>query len=824
MIKRLTYILLATAALAAPAYSGASAAAAGDWTIHQTFPYNNQFTGIIDTKDRVFSLVRGQGLYNGAVGFEVPYNTLFVYDKGADEMLGYNHRNYLSELIIEAADYNPDKGYLLIVYRGGGIDLLYDDNRVVTIPGLKNASLTQSKTVNAISFHPATDRAYLATDFGYVEIDDKKAEIATSRIYNTKLTGACRIGDDFYISTPDKLMKAPVADRRQLLSDYTDVEGVEQKQILRVLPLGDSRLLINQYGDGTLYIATPDAGGKLSLRNIANSSLLSIYRTSDGYTASFRNEVGRINAQDGTYSSTSLPSDLQGLLSGTWDGREFWSISYKGLTSRKYDGATWTVTREAMRPNSPLSFMCEYLVPTTKWGVLANNHGVNQDFTTDWIESYNNLCGFKGGEWSNYAPVLTNPTYKDIALDTDGIAYDERYPDWVFLGSRGTGLTRLNLADPSDVRIYSRTGGSNNNLPGYTAFWPAGWAYAGAPSFDADGNLVVVFMQPPTGKQQLCVWPAADLKAGNTDGMKFIPTPNFSFNWKQHSRAMRHSSNRNIIVGTDGSWDGPMMLLDHKGTLDNPDDDVCVVLDKIYDNTGAQLSKIAFYDFYEDPRTGLLWVGTSEGVFTFYPHEMAKGKHTVQRVKVSRNDGTNLADYLLDGVGVYKITADSQGRKWFATKGGGILWTNASGTEILGQYTTDNSYLPDNTVYSIAFDPATSSLIMSTTYGISQFFPPGSGNAASDGKEELKIYPNPVRPDYLGWITIEGAHNNGIVKILDAAGSLVAELRSENGICRWDGTNLDHKRVRSGVYFAVASSSSSDDDKGVRRGKIVLVN
>ncbi len=75
------------------------------------------------------------------------------------------------------------------------------------------------------------------------------------------------------------------------------------------------------------------------------------------------------------------------------------------------------------------------------------------------------------------------------------------------------------------------------------------------------------------------------------------------------------------------------------------------------------------YALYEDMQTGLLWVGSDVGLFTINPRKFLSDNGKVNRIKVARNDGTNLADYLLNGVGVNDITSDSQGRKWFATMG-----------------------------------------------------------------------------------------------------------------------------------------------------------
>lgn len=62
------------------------------------------------------------------------------------------------------------------------------------------------------------------------------------------------------------------------------------------------------------------------------------------------------------------------------------------------------------------------------------------------------------------------------------------------------------------------------------------------------------------------------------------------------------------------------------------------------------------------------------------------GNVVVNRVKVPRNDGTNLADYLLDGVSVNDIAIDGANRKWFGSSTSGLYLTSSDGSEILEHF------------------------------------------------------------------------------------------------------------------------------------------
>ena len=67
--------------------------------------------------------------------------------------------------------------------------------------------------------------------------------------------------------------------------------------------------------------------------------------------------------------------------------------------------------------------------------------------------------------------------------------------------------------------------------------------------------------------------------------------------------------------------------------------------------------------------------------------------------------------------------------------------------------------------------------------------------------ETLNVFPNPVKPDYFGPITIQGIRYNSDVKITDAGGNLIYKTLSNGGTATWNGQNLNGEKVPTGVYF-----------------------
>jgi hypothetical protein len=83
----------------------------------------------------------------------------------------------------------------------------------------------------------------------------------------------------------------------------------------------------------------------------------------------------------------------------------------------------------------------------------------------------------------------------------------------------------------------------------------------------------------------------------------------------------------------------------------------------------------------------------------------------------------------------------------------------------------------------------------------------GTATAGAENFNDVKIYPNPVTPEYDGSIAITGLVENCYVKITDLSGSLVYENRANGGMLTWDGINYSGNKVATGVYLIFASDS-----------------
>jgi flagellar hook assembly protein FlgD len=87
--------------------------------------------------------------------------------------------------------------------------------------------------------------------------------------------------------------------------------------------------------------------------------------------------------------------------------------------------------------------------------------------------------------------------------------------------------------------------------------------------------------------------------------------------------------------------------------------------------------------------------------------------------------------------------------------------------------------------------------------------------------DELKIYPNPVRPGYTGLITIDGLIRDALIKITDISGNLVYETYSNGGRATWNGKTANGQQVGNGIYLVLVATN---DGSQKIAGKIAIVN
>ena len=798
-----------------------------NWKIHPIF--DEEVSHVVETPDYVYFTSRNMQKNTKNETFF----SLFRYDKKGDELLPLSTTNFLNGNNISDIIYNPDKGYLGVVYVDHNIDLIQNNGKVINIPYYKQATLSNSKKVNSISVDPSNDRLYLATDFGYVAINDKKAEVAESRIYGTPLSAFARMGDVFLAVEDDRLIFAETSAPRLSLNQYLTITFVDGAQSLH--PLNDNLCLIVA-GEGnvsSVHKISRESNGDFRIEPLFSGTLFNVENNPTGITIAASDAFYHI-AKDGTLTRLSRPGEYANSAAGSENLSEIWNgEARKGLSSVKHSGETWSLTRDWMLPNAPASFASSSFIDHPDLGTLALGYGYREATLGYFGTPPLQLCAYKQGRWKNLAPIYTNPSRGHVLMSPTGMVQDQNNRNYLYITSYRNGIMRLNLTDPEDIIHLSVDNDVDKGNPGFEILPPTqinakGFWNQSPPGFDKQGNLWINFSnwddQTATKAYFYC-WKREDLLSLRADNINVPDIIAFDVPFARTNRNTAIpliKTGTGLIVITAGLYDDRMALIDTKGTPTNTNDDQVYVFPNFTDTDGNRVEVENIRFLWEDPNTGYVWIGHANGLCYFVPSKVLAGDYSVTRVKVSRNDGTNLADYLLEGVAVNNMVSDGEGRKWFATSGGGVVCTSSDGREILEEFNASNSPLPDDVVLGLGYDTSANSLMIATNKGYAEYSLPASQSSSS--KADIKAYPNPVRPDYSGYVTITDIPQGSFVKIVDAGGNLVKELGVMSGFeMLWDVSDSNFNRVKSGVYHIMVSPSD-ENGKYNAVGKILVVS
>jgi len=207
---------------------------------------------------------------------------------------------------------------------------------------------------------------------------------------------------------------------------------------------------------------------------------------------------------------------------------------------------------------------------------------------------------------------------------------------------------------------------------------------------------------------------------------------------------------------------------------------------------------------------GNIWIGTDQGPVIYYnTDKIFEDDVRGYRIKVPRNDGSGLADYMLGTESITAISVDGANRKWLGTKSSGAYLLAADGTAVLKNYNVQNSPMFSDSIAAVTVENITGEVWFGTSEGVLSV-----RGIATSGKEsfsDVYSFPNPVREDYSGNVTITGLIKDTQVKITDISGNLVYETMSEGGQASWDLTTYNGHRVRTGVYLAFCAKNDGSE-------------
>ena len=410
---------------------------------------------------------------------------------------------------------------------------------------------------------------------------------------------------------------------------------------------------------------------------------------------------------------------------------------------------------------------------------------------------------YDGNDWMIYEDNLSEKTGYPY-LDINCISVDPTDETHVYAGGR------CGLYEFKDGQLLNYYNKDNSPLrPAIDRDTELGNDYVliNGIQFDQAGNLVVLNSQA-RGVNMLLLskdhtWTSYHQELlENLDGVSFSGLRSMFFD------------SRGLLWFVNTSW------MDQSVFCYNPS------TDKLYKysnwiNQDGIIYSLTFVNSVCEDKEKNIWVGTNMGPFMIKSSEVGQEDVTFYQIKVPRNDGTDYADYLLYGVNISHIAVDGGNRKWFATNGAGAFLIGADNITQISNFKEDNSYLLSNTISSTAINPKTGKIYFLTDKGLCSYQGDATEPSEEMTKDNVYAYPNPVTPDYTGLITITGLTYDADVKITSSNGALIAQGRSNGGMFTWDGNDRQGRRVASGIYFVL--TTTSDGNQGTVC-KIAVIN
>lgn len=728
----------------------------------------------------------------GNLIYTLASGSLFSYDKEDTAIQLYDKNNYLSDTDISLIKYIPDYKTLVIVYSNGNIDLLVDDKDIYNLPDFKNKQFTYEKTVNAIDVY--NEYIYLSTKFGIIVINVDKKEFTNTYVLNKEINACTVVDNKVFAASTEGLLMGLLSDN---LLNPTNWEKVSDKVFLH-LTLFDNNLLGNILTDG-IYIIHPNdytttklKGSYCKFFNQYNGQLIA------GNTKSVF-IFNKLN--DYVYFELNTHQNLLNHLS--YSNNTYWgSYGNHGLIAQKLNRESKKLEdiSHPVIPNSPVRNIPYYMTFGTN-RLLITGGGItyNRLDTPGTIMSFDNT-----NDWTYFQEEgivdITGMEYKDIT----SIVQDPKDAEHHFGASAGEGL--YEFREGRFVKLYNLDNSPlasalPNNSNKHHFLRINGLRY------DSNNNLWMLNSETEHGIHVL-------KEDGNWVSFDFAETANFT-NF-EHTLLDRRGWlwATSMYINNSG-----IFCLNTNNTLENKSDDTYKFISQFINQEGTSLPETHIYCIAED-KSGSIWIGTDKGPLIINsPTRFFENNFYFTQIKVPRNDGSNLADYLLANDIIKAIAIDGANRKWIGTESNGLYLISEDGLETIHHFTPDNSPLLSNSITSIAIHPATGEVFIGTSNGLVSY-QSDAVEAENTFADKAIVYPNPVRPGYEGLITVKGLVRDSDVKIIDVSGNLIHSGKSSGGMFTWDGKNQQGRRVASGIYYILAANQEGTE--GVV-GKIMVI-
>ena len=701
----------------------------------------------------------------GSKVYAATQNGFFYYDKLTGETVTLSKTQGLSDVGVSRLLYLADQKKILIAYRNGNLDLLNLTDKgepagVININTIVSSSaLPVSRGINHIN--RIDNNAYLSTDFGVVVLDLARTEIRDT--YFSKRPDGTPLPIYQLAATADSLyaLTAPP----QSAATGLRIQAIRFAPTINIADPANWRP-VSQPGPQTESIVSnqgkllASVNGQGVFERTAGKWLLTV-PLSAPLIRLFPAPSGLVIATDkvvaGAVSSSFAGPLLGNPREAVADGNEVWVADTKnGLLNGK------SGQFERVAPEGPTQDQFASLYAYAQTLVALPAGALDATGLASSLPPVE-LYSVPNGRWVSQAVQGVTRGFNAAAfLPTEGRLY---------LSSLGNGLWSQNVGQPPvAVTVPAIIGPFISSL-----------------ATDGAGNLWITTSRANAQQATLHVRRADGSFASfpalsQTNIVQIVPDDN-GFLW------LRPDLGNGLIV-----FDPTTNRIRYLSTLRGQGG--------LLTNSVRALVK---------DRNGVIWVGTDLGP-TVFDNPFGAFDAAIDAQPPILNRRRLLANELVTALAV-----DGGNRKWIGTRSG-LYLVSPDGSQLLETFTADNSPLPANTVQALAIDPTSGRVFIQTANGIVSY--QGTATEPAEQLSTLTIFPNPVRPDFSGNVSVNGLTENSTVKIMDAGGQLVYETRSQGGTATWNLQDYRGRMVQTGIYLVVVITA--DGAEGLA-GKLAVV-
>jgi hypothetical protein len=732
-----------------------------------------------------------------------PYS-LFYYNKNDNSVNRMTRISGLSDIGISVIGFNKEMNTLLVAYSNANIDLV-KDNAIINMRDIigSEAITPAEKSINNMMY--IGNLAYLSCGFGIVVIDLEKIEISDTYFIgpngnHLKVLDLTYNDTSFFAATENGIYTADIdSPNLAFFGSWSKDQSLpDTNATYNAIAVFQGKIFANKYSevfdqdtlyyyDNSQWIENPElfVNSDVMRLKVYNDQLYVVYRY---FAYGFDSDLTKIT-DIWVYNYQSGPT-LKDL---TVDEGTIWLADEQFGMVKRID--EWTF--EFIYPNGPDN--ADVYSMSTADNIVYSVPG-GRDLSWNSIYKYASISSLIEGEWNTFdrydLPAI------DTMYDLLSVAVNPYNPAQVFAGSWYGGMVELingqvvNTYGPENSGLDYK----NNELPRCNV---------GGLAFDESGNLWAtsshannaLSVRIPSSSSSLGEWHSFNLGTFSSS-MELGPL-------------MIDSYGQKWIITRETK---PIIVFNDNGTITNTSDDRVKELTSATGNGALPGEKV--FSMAED-KDGEVWIGTDEGIGVFYsPNNIFSSGYNfdAQRILIPRNDGSGLADILLEFETVTAIAIDGDNNKWIGTDRSGVFHLSPDGQEELHHFTEQNSPLFSNNIGSIAITKD-GEVFIGTSKGIISYR--GTASEVNPTFEDVYAYPNPVSPGYSGTIAIKGLVDKTSYKITDISGTLIYSGMSEGGQAVWNGSNFSGRRAQSGVYL-VYLTDENGSEKLVT--KILFVN